>query len=152
MGFNISLYVNDSEPNKLDKDISLITTLTGNLLDESSILDPTILVDINLISLTRCNYFYISEFDRYYFITDIVSIRNGIVQISGHVDVLTSFKDEIRLNSAIIQKSENNWNLYLNDGSIHIYQYTKTTTHNFPNGFPKGVDLVLAVAGKSNIT
>ena len=152
MSFTISLYVNNSESNKLDKDISLITTLTGKLINETSIIEPSILIDINLISLVRCNYFYISEFDRYYFINDIISINNNIVQITGHVDVLTSFKSEIRLNSAIIQKSENNWNLYLNDGSIHTYQYTNTSTHKFPNGFPKGVDLVLAVAGKSNIT
>lgn len=152
MAFTISLYVNYSEINKLDKDISLITTLTGNFKNESSIINPTILIDINLISVVNCNYFYISEFGRYYFITDIISISTNLVQITGHVDVLTSFKNEIRLNGAIIQKSENNWNLYLNDGSIHTYQYTHTSTHKFPNGFPKGVDLVLAVAGKSNIT
>lgn len=143
---NIKLQVNNSENNKLDKTITDIVSLDGYLKSETSIIDPVIRIECSLADVTGCNYMTIPEFNRSYFVNNITSIRNGLVEFSCHVDVLTSFKSQIRNCSAIIKKQENDWNLYLNDGTFKVYQNPMVLTKTFPSGFSTQ-EFVLAVAG-----
>lgn len=142
----IKLYVNNSENNKLDKDITEVITLEGNLKTSTSITDPSIVIAGDLETIPRFNYMYIPAFNRYYFITDVVSIRDTFFEVRSHVDVLSSFKNEIRNNSAIIRKQEHAWNLYLDDGTFRAYQNPKIVLKNFPSGF-SGHSYILLVAG-----
>lgn len=76
-------------------------TFTGTLRDAASIKTPV----INIASdsaIIGYNYAFITEFNRYYFITDIKSIRNGIWEVSFLCDVLMSFKDDILDSYAVI--------------------------------------------------
>lgn len=147
MSFNITIQVNSSENNKLDKTLTDIATLSGTLKQETSIIDPVIAVEGDLSSYVGANYCTIPAFGRSYFINNIRSIRNGIFEISCHVDVLSSFKTQIRANSAIIHKSERNWNLYLNDGSLKTYQNPLVYAKEFSGGFSGTEYYVLGVAG-----
>ena len=147
MAFNIALQINKSERERLDKDISDIMTVSGVLKSETSVIDPVIMIECYLSDVFNCNYMTIPAFGRSYFVNNIRSIRNGLVEFSGHSDVLTSFKRQIRENSAIVRKQENNWNLYLNDGSFKVYQNPNVLTKAFPSGF-QTQEFVLAVAGK----
>ena len=89
---------------------------------------------------------YIESFNRFYFVDNITSIRNGLIQFSCRVDVLMSYRTAIRKNNAIIKKQENKWNLYLNDGTFKAYQNPNVLTKAFPSGFTTQ-EFVLAVAG-----
>lgn len=143
----IVIQTNSSEREKLDKTLNDIATLTGTLRAETSIIDPVIMVSgSTLAALRAANYMTIPDFGRSYFITGIRSIRNGLVELSGHVDVLSSFKTQIRANRAITSRQENRNNLYLNDGSLRAYQDPYVITTAFPNGFTTQ-SYVLAVAG-----
>lgn len=146
MSFSITLMQNTSPVNKIGKELSSQLEVTGELRSETSIIDPIITIECDLADLTNCNYMYISEFNRYYFVNNIRSIRNGLVEFTCHVDVLETYKDEIRANSAIIKRQENNWNLYLNDGTFKVYQNPIVITKEFPSGFTTQ-EFVLAVAG-----
>lgn len=146
MSFSIVLQTNNSDKIQLDKSITDLQTLTGTLRNQSSITDPVILIAVDAGSLTACNYCTISEFGRSYFINNIVSVRNGLSEIHCHCDVLSSFAAGIRSNTAIVRRQENNWNLYLNDGTFKIYQNPEIITKPFPSGFSTQ-QYVLAVAG-----
>lgn len=146
MAFNITLQRNNSERNRLTKDITDIITVSGELKTETSIIDPVIMIECDLSTVTGCNYMSIPAFGRYYFVNNIRSIRTGLVEFSCHVDVLSTFAAEIRENTAIVRKQENNWNLYLNDGSFKVYQNPNVLTKAFPSGFTTQ-EFVLAVAG-----
>lgn len=147
MSFSITIQTNSSENNKLDKTLTDIATLTGTLKQETSIVDPIIAVEGDLTNYIGANYCTIPAFGRSYFINNIRSIRNGIFEITCHVDVLSSFKTQIRANSAIIHKSERNWNLYLNDGSLKTYQNPLVYTKKFSSGFPENEYYILGIAG-----
>ena len=149
MSFTIKLQINKSENEKFSKKLIDVLTLTGTLKNGTSIVDPVILFECDLKKITNCNYMTISEFSRSYFITDMKSIRNGLVEISAHCDVLSSFKDEILTNDAIILRQEYNWNLYVDDGVFTTYQNDEIITKEFPLGFSTQ-EFVLAVAGGSN--
>lgn len=144
--FNIVFYVNSSEKNKMDKTLTEITTMSGTLRNETSIIDPVIIVEGDLSDFTCCNYMSIETFGRSYFVNNIRSIRDDLFEVSGHVDVLSTYKNAIRSNQAIIRKQQNTWNLYLNDGSLRVYQNPDVIVKSFPSGFTKQ-EFVLAVAG-----
>lgn len=146
MSFSILLQRNTSELNKLDKTLTTITTLTGTLKTETSIIDPVIIVEGVLSDLKTCNYCTISEFGRSYFVNNIKSIRNNLIELTCHVDVVSTYKSQIRSQFAIVRKQENNWNLYLNDGSFKCYQNPIVLTKKFSNGFTTP-SFVMAVAG-----
>ena len=146
MSFTVVIQNNASEKNRVDKDLTTIVALSGTLKDQSSIINPAILITGDMATFKNANYMTISSFGRSYFIDEIVSVRDDLIRISGHVDVLTSFKSQIRANNAIIKRQKNKWNLYLNDGSFKTYQNPIVITKPFPSGF-SGSSYVLAVAG-----
>lgn len=146
MSFNIVLQTNNSDDIVIDKSITDIATVTGTLKNDTSIINPTIMVQGDLSNYVSCNYMTISTFNRSYFITDIRSIRAGLFEVSGRVDVLTTYKNVIRANSGIVRRQENKWNLYLNDGVFRVYQNPYVLTKEFPSGFSTQ-EFVLAVAG-----
>lgn len=146
MSFNIKLQYNASEKNKVTKDITDVLTLTGELKQDTSIIDPVIVFETDIPTIANCNYMTISAFGRSYFITNIKSIRTGLIEISAHVDVISSFANEIKTNNAIIKRQENNWNLYLNDGTFKVYQNPIVLTKPFQYGF-SDYSFILSVAG-----
>lgn len=151
MAFDIELYVNTSENNRLSKSISRLATFSGELRSECSIIDPIITFEGSLSQFAGANYLRIPSFNRYYFIRNIRSIRTGLVEVTAHVDVLMSFANAIKGNSAIIKRNAKKWNLYLNDGSLKCYQNPMILTKAFPSGFTTQ-EFVLAVAGGSGST
>lgn len=142
----LELYSNSSEYAALDKELELQLTLTGILREESSIIDPSILVEDLDDYITDINYAYIPEFGRYYFITNIESVRNHLWRLSLHVDVLHTYADGIRANSGIIERNENLYDLQLNDGLFKTRQNPRIAQYPFPSGFNTW-NFVLAVAG-----
>lgn len=143
---NITLQINNSEKNRLDKSITDLITLTGTLRDKTSIVDPIIVIEGDLSSYVNCNYLTISAFNRSYFVNNITSLRNDLFEITAHVDVLSTYKSQIRANSAIIARQEKKWNLYLNDGVFKTYQNPFIVTKAFPSGFTEQ-HFIFSVAG-----
>ena len=144
--FVISLLQNLSPNNQLDKQTNVILEVSGSLKEGSSIINPVIKIECNLENVAKCNYMFIPVFGRYYFITDIKSVTANIVEFSAHVDVLMTYRQEIKTNTGIVRVQENNWNLYLNDGTFKVYQNPMVLTKEFPTGF-NTMEFVLAVAG-----
>ena len=146
MAFNIILQYNTSEKNAINKTLTNIATVSGVLKNATSIIDPVILIEGDLTNYVGCNYCTISVFGRYYFVNDIVSVRNGLFEIHCHCDVLSSFSSHILANKGIIYRQESNWNLYLNNGTFKVYNNPIVLTRPFPNGF-NTYEFILAVAG-----
>lgn len=148
MSFPVTLQTNSSEDIRVDKSLTDIITLMGTLKNETSIITPTILIEGNVSDLAICNYMTISAFGRRYYITDIRSIRTNLVEVSGRVDVLTSFGAQIRACQGIVYKQENLWNTYLDDGTFKVYQNPQVVTKAFPGFFAGDLQFIFAVAGK----
>lgn len=147
MSFDVVLKRNKSETIAVTKKCDTIATLTGVLRDGSSIINPVIMIEAPISLVRTANYLTVSEFERSYFINNITSVRNNLVELNCHVDVLSSFAAQIRANKGIVFRQESNWNLYLNDGVIEVYQNPIVTTKQFPNSF-EGESYVLVLAGR----
>ena len=143
---NLRLCVNNSEKNKMHKNLTAGVTLSGTLRNESNVVNPSIV--INIENPTIYNYAYIEDFKRYYFITDYISLRTGIWQINLKSDVLMSFKDSILASTALINSTETTGkNNYLS-GEQWITNVKNTTNIvNFPNGLLDTGEFILITAG-----
>lgn len=142
----INFYTNQSEKNRLDKTLVSAFDLNGELKEDCSIIDPVIKITADVSSMASVNYMYIPSFSRYYFINNVISINNDICEVHAHVDVLSTYKDEIRSQRAIVSRQEKKWNLYLNDGVFKTYQNPYIITKAFSSGFTSQ-HFVLSIAG-----
>lgn len=147
MSFSIVLMNNRQELNKISKTPATVLTLNGNLKEETSIVDPQIIIEYNG-ALTNVNYAYIASFARYYFINDIESIANKLWRVSMHCDVLKTYSEGILGSEAIISNQENNWDPYLNDGQFRARNNPHIITRRFSGGF-SGHSYILALCGTS---
>lgn len=148
MSFTIKLYTNTSPRNFVTKTVTQIgSDLTGNLRQETSIVRPAILIESDTVPVSA-NYMYISDFGRYYFIEDIISVRAGLWEIRATVDPLYTYSNELKQCTGIVHRaeSENAYNLNLNDGSFKAYANPHIITKKFSGSFTTQ-DFVLAVAG-----
>lgn len=65
-----------------------------------SMLNPTLLLELNSNDFPSYTGFKIE--DRYYFVTDIRSVRNNLFEVSGRVDVLATYKSNILATTAYV--------------------------------------------------
>lgn len=140
------LQTNNSENNRANKDLVNVATVNFKLKEQTSITDPVFILQRNIADIIDANYITVPLFKRSYFITDIQSVRTGLVEVSAHVDVLSSYIEQLKTCSAIIHRQENKWNLYLDDGFFKTYQNPYIVVKKFPSGFTTQ-NFVLAVAG-----
>lgn len=152
MSFPIVLQCNTSPVNKVGKSIRDIATATGTLRSGTSILDPIVRIESalseNLIS--EVNYAHIAVFNRYYLVTNIEIDNNSLWNIHMHVDVLETYKDEIKAQDAVVARQEEKYNLMLDDGWFMTYQnpIVQTLRFSVANPFPESnKSYILVLAG-----
>jgi len=147
-GMALYLYRNHSEPNRLDKEITGQHIAAGALRDISSVINPVIRVNMPAGEFIRkYNYMYIPAWGRWYFITDAVSIRTGITELTCRVDVLQSFREDIENLTVIADKQTRSGSVYINDGSWVAESREFYSVLNFQNGFNDAGEFILITAG-----
>ena len=135
---NLTLYVNNSEKNRIGKNLTNDFPLSGTLRDATNIINPVILIELNEIG----------NFNRYYFITDITVVRTGLFAISLMVDVLESFQTSIKNFSVILLNTQNvGTNNYLPSQVFRNNVKAKTDIINFPSGLNNSGEFILITAG-----
>ena len=96
---DLKLYHTLDNENVINKTLTLIHTMKIKLKDTVSVTNPIlILSEVAGVNYFRCNYCYLSEFNRYYFIRDIEVMSTKNYRLQLEVYVLESFKEDI-LNS-----------------------------------------------------
>ncbi len=144
----LTLYKCTSENQRVDKSSYLGSgsSFTFSFKDESSAFEPSILIS-TATNITDKNYAYIDTLGRYYYITDITLVRAGLYRVKLHVDVLMTYRTQIKACSAVCSRQENRYNLYLDDPEFKTYNYERLDIRNFPSGFTKALNFILTVAG-----
>lgn len=145
---NLTLYYNYSDNNRVYKNLSVALSASGTLRDKCSVQDPVIM--INADDLHNANYMYIAEFERYYYITNVVSVRENLWAIYGHVDVLMTYANGISNCYGIVARTAEpgKANLYLDDDKFVIESRKKIETIAFPNSpATGGKTFVLTMSG-----
>lgn len=116
--FDINLYQNSAEVNRVDKGDYLVGvgTLSGTLREECSMLTPSIVYQSS--DVPTFNYVYIPIFNRYYYVTSLSSVNKNVWRMELNCDVLMSYKDQIFLLQGVIGRQENVYNPLLVDNEL----------------------------------
>lgn len=119
---NIQLYQCTAERNRVNKTdyMKLVGSIFGVLRDEASITSPDILVEGK--TLPTFNYVYIREFNRYYYVTELTSVRSNLWDIALDVDVLMTYNTAIRQCTAYVDRNENTYNKKVIDTKVPLQQ------------------------------
>lgn len=143
MSFNIKLYRNTSPKNAINKSISEVASIDGVLKQECSVTAPIILYNGDYVAF---NYAYIPAFGRYYFLTDMISVRNGLWELHFSVDPLFSFRTEILSNTCILERQQYLYNMYIQDQEIPLQEDDFVTTSRLSGGksFGNNANFVLS--------
>ena len=114
----IKLYNNQSDPLVLDKVLTQVgSAKTATPYDSISVESPVlILSDLEVSNVSKVNYMYITELDRYYHCR-LVMGNNGIYTAYGDVDPYMSFKSSILALTCIVNSQVTEKNTDINDGS-----------------------------------
>ena len=120
----IILYKSIADNRLLDKSskITVIDTIgTAHIKNDTSIISPSIILSYKKIStLRKCNYLYIPSMGRYYYVNDIVLKQGGMFELKCHVDVLMTYKGDIRNITTLILRQENVNNPYIEDSQLLV--------------------------------
>ena len=118
--FEIHTYKSSAEQNRVDKTNFLTADMiiTGVLREASSLIHPSITFTSDTIP--TFNYVYIPIFNRYYYVTDITSIKNKLWQMSLTADVLMTYKEALLACTGYIDRNENDYNGLIPDGMISL--------------------------------
>lgn len=142
----LRLYRTLDDENVINKDLTLIHTMEIKLKDTVSIINPTlILAEIDGIDYFQCNYCYLSEFNRYYFIRDIEMLNNRHYRMRLEVDVLESFKEDI-LNSKGFITRQTNFNPYY-DGNAKYEVRKEVDLYYSDTALSDGKTILLTTIG-----
>lgn len=146
----LQFYNNHSDIRVLNKSLTAVgSEQTANFTDVVNYDDPELRLDMNN-TLLCANYFYVKEWGKYYYIRNKDIIDGNFLYITGHIDVLMSFKNSILTSDVIAQRSASEANAYIPDdyvgdkGTVTQY-FRKSATTPFSI---KTKCYVLTVAGK----
>lgn len=157
----IRFYNNRSANNVINKTIQQVLSIEGTLKENCSIYEPIVTIELPVVSvITSINYARIDNFYRYYYVRNITTLKNNLVQLELSLDVLYTYSDQILGLPAIIDKQESvqQANKLYDDNSLkvtcetstHIINFPTTRIedgHTLPNGFSRQPRYVLMVAG-----
>ena len=129
----------------MSKDLTLLATLNNaKLYDAFDILHPQLKVSRETFdSIKSCNYAYIPDFGRYYFVK--YEIDSNFVLLNCKVDVRTSYKEGIRGLTCTVTRNENLKNGYLHDSNYSIYAYEQVVCKMYPNAINQDSIILMTV-------
>ena len=113
--FDINLYQNTSEGNRVDKTnyLTQVGTISGALRSSTSINDLVITYESK--SIPNFNYVYIPIFNRYYFVDDITSENYSLWTLALSVDPLMTYKEAIINCNGFVDRCESDFNANIID-------------------------------------
>ena len=122
---NVTLYSMIKKKNSTKQPDNSTIRISYNdviLKDQCSTTNPIIVIrfEPGTVNFALYNYCYITEFRRYYYITDCIFVRNGIVEIHCTCDVLATYKDVIGSHSCYILRAATGYNQNLPDSKFPV--------------------------------
>lgn len=139
----INLYNNESPDNKINKSVTLVTALSGEMRNENNIVAP--IVRVYSATLPSFNYAQIPLYNRYYYMRDVKQIRNDIWEISLESDPLMSF--DISDVTGVLVEGKNGGSNYIDHRHFVRSVKSKTNILTFGSGLLDSGEYILITAG-----
>lgn len=143
-----NLYIINDDKRKANKNLSNV--IKENVIitykDATEFIRPIIVLDYDgSWNMRDCNYIYLSDKNRYYFVEKHSFQKGQKVVYELLEDVRTSHKEGIRGLTCTVTRNENLKNGYLPDSSYKTYAYEQIVCKAFPNKFTNNSIILMTV-------
>lgn len=152
MAVKVNFYENVSDNRCLHKNIIQVSQadILCDIYEPCDILNPVLIVDIDQLDYANVNYCIIEEFNRRYFITSVVPTSAKRLELTCHVDVLSTYEEQIRDCELIAARSTNNVNYYLHDDLRYFNSYVVNQYIDVGTDIGAPSSLILITIGKGD--
>lgn len=143
-----NLYIINDDRRKADKNLSNIIKENVNITykDATEFIRPIIVLDYDgSLNMRDCNYIYLSDKNRYYFVEKHSFQKGQKVVFELLEDVRTSHKEGIRGLTCTVTRNENLKNGYLHDSNYSVYAYEQIVCKMFPNSISQDSIILMTV-------
>lgn len=142
----VKLYTNFSDNRMIRKNISLLSTAECVIKGDMSMEHPVIILSSSYYD-NSCNYAFLSEYGRYYYVNDKRFLTGGRVELHLDVDVLVTYQYQIAKCKGIVKRSSTQGNSYLADEKLKVTSKVRTQVYKSSGSFNDGLNYVLTVCG-----
>lgn len=160
---NVTFYKTFDQRNVINKTLLNAYTTTAELYDNTDIFNPELKLAWSNSYATAYNFFYIQEFNRYYFLDDVVAEPGGAARVKGSVDVLYSYRNSLNYDKITITRAYNSISTggakptYIVDSKlpviaqrdIEIYEFEGQTPFNLSTAGNDSWNFVLNIMGRT---
>lgn len=153
MAIDVVFYSFDKKDNSTKQPSSGGTTLSCEIKNQSSILNPYLIINTVITNPSSLNYAYIQAYNRYYWVTDW-SWDRGFWYCNLSVDVLASYKIQIGSSTQYVVRAASAYNLALADSKYPALSYSQITNITFDNlhtSFTNGGSFVIGISNGSQV-
>ena len=148
----MSITVNFSSGSKREnstKQLSMDSSHSCNFKNGCSMLNPTLLLELHNDNFPSYTAFKIGN--RYYHVTNINSVRNNIFEVTGKVDALATYKQQILASTQYVSYSNVSGGAWLADTRVPILKNAnvKASSVNLNALSKENGAFIVSVVGKS---
>ena len=140
------LYSTNDGENVINKDLIEKYRFNIKMKKDTDISTPTIILnDKGIMNFELCNYCFIEEFQRFYFIKSVENINSHVWGLLMECDVLETYKNEILNSDCEISKSLEEGNFFLNRSRTNTIK--NIDIYNCDTEINVGKELILTTIG-----
>lgn len=129
----VTLYKNNSANEVINKQLTVISAFNAKHTRPVDILHPTLILsgDVN-INAINANYFYVDLFARYYYIDGYTIDRANRIVITGTVDVLKTYAQQILASTQHIVRQQEIGVNFVEDTALPLESERDVKVFKFP--------------------
>ena len=125
----LSIGKTNDDNRKVNKNFVIIKTINAELKTSSDIIKPIFILSYTE-NLNECNYLYCESYKRYYYIQNLRFLTGNRIELECYIDVLNTYKNEIKNINCVIERQENFFNSQYNDNLIPVRSERYITAHS----------------------
>lgn len=142
MTATMTLYRYQGLPQVINKNLVKLYDLTGDFRQPLTLMNPVFVVtgtdNQGSFLGNSCNYCEIEG--NYYYLMDYQIMPKGAIQISLHLDVLMTYKEQINNLEVMLDRSSNATDKDIADQMLPLSANKDITTQDFPRGLSESED------------
>lgn len=146
LAINIIIGNTPNDKMQLTKSFTNTTSYSCELINDCDVVNPSVIISTSN-NLSAHNYARIEAFGRYYYITKITVLKNGLWLLDMKCDVLMSYNSQIKALPCVLERQTYNANTYIPDSEYMVQSKTDIVQKKFPNSLNTGNSIILITNG-----
>ena len=140
---DITFYNNNSDRRCINKVLADAKTISGNVKTQYTSSGISLDIDISVAGITPFQFNYMKFDNKCYYIDSVDFLSQNIIRVNCSIDLLETYKVQILKQTAVLERSENIYNRYIDDDMLVLNSYKRVQTKAFPASFTPSSSFIL---------